>query len=72
MDCSPPGSFIHGISQARVLESVAIAFSTMKCYSVIKKNEIRQFATKRVELKIIILSQIKKDKHHLISLMCGI
>ena len=72
MDCSPSASFVHGISQARVLEWVAIAFSTTKCYSVIKKNEIRPFATKRVELKIIILSQIKKDKHHMISLMCGI
>ena len=29
MDCSQPGSFIHGIFQARVLEWVAIAFSTM-------------------------------------------
>ena len=27
MDCSPPGSSIHGILQARVLEWVAIAFS---------------------------------------------
>ena len=27
MDCSPPGSFIHGIFQARVLEWGAIAFS---------------------------------------------
>ena len=27
MDCSPQGSFIHGISQARVLEWVAISFS---------------------------------------------
>ena len=27
MDCSLPGSFIHGIFQARVLEWVAIAFS---------------------------------------------
>ena len=26
-DCSPPGSSIHGISQARVLEWAAIAFS---------------------------------------------
>ena len=29
MDCSLPGSFVHGIFQARVLEWVAIAFSTM-------------------------------------------
>ena len=29
MDCSLPGSSIHGIFQARVLEWVAIAFSTI-------------------------------------------
>ena len=28
MDCSLPGSFVHGIFQARVLEWVAIAFSS--------------------------------------------
>ena len=27
MDCSPPGSSAHGISQARILEGVAISFS---------------------------------------------
>ena len=27
MDCSPPGSVVHGISQARILEWVAISFS---------------------------------------------
>ena len=27
MDCSPPGSSVHGILQARVLEWVAVAFS---------------------------------------------
>ena len=27
MDCNPPGSSVHGIFQARVLEWVAIAFS---------------------------------------------
>ena len=30
MDCDPPGSSVHGIFQARVLEWVAIAFSTQK------------------------------------------
>ena len=29
MDCSPPGSSVHGIFQARVLEWGAIAFSAM-------------------------------------------
>ena len=27
MDCSPPGSFVHGILQARILEWVIIPFS---------------------------------------------
>jgi len=27
MDCNPPGSFVHGIVQARILEWVAISFS---------------------------------------------
>ena len=28
MDCSPPGSSVHGIPQARILEWVAISFSS--------------------------------------------
>ena len=31
VDCSPPGSSIHGIFQARVLEWGAIAFSVLAC-----------------------------------------
>jgi len=31
-DCSPPGSSVHGIFQARVLEWSAIAFSRINCY----------------------------------------
>ena len=27
MDCSPPGSSVHGLSQARILEWVAVSFS---------------------------------------------
>ena len=27
MDCSPPGSSVHGISQSRILEWVASSFS---------------------------------------------
>ena len=33
IDSSPPGSFIHGIFQARVLEWGAIAFSKAVSYS---------------------------------------
>ena len=32
MDCSPPGSSVHGISQARILEWVAISFSRGSSY----------------------------------------
>ena len=37
MDCSLPGSSIHGIFQARVLEWGAIAFSIRKWYKESKK-----------------------------------
>ena len=35
MDCSPPGSSIHGIFQSRVLEWVAIAFSASGPYKML-------------------------------------
>ena len=35
MDCSLPGSSVHGIFQARVLERVAIAFSELKTNSTL-------------------------------------
>ena len=38
MDCSLPGSSIHGIFQARVLEWGAIAFSIYFVYCNINKN----------------------------------
>ena len=37
MDCSLPGSSVHGIFQARVLEWVAIAFSR-KCGYFLQKE----------------------------------
>ena len=33
MDCSPPGSSVHGVFQARVLEWGAIAVSNLRCTS---------------------------------------
>ena len=39
MDCSPTGSSIHGIFQARVLEWGAIAFSVTKLDSVLKSKD---------------------------------
>ena len=43
MDCSPPGSSIHGIFQARVLEWGAIAFSVIYPYI----SSIHQFEKKK-------------------------
>ena len=42
MDCSPPGSSIHGIFQARVLEWGAIAFSGIRVCSVVKNPPANQ------------------------------
>ena len=36
IDSSPPGSPVHGIFQARVLEWVAIAFSAVRLTAIIK------------------------------------
>ena len=38
MDCSLPGSSIHGIFQARVLEWSAIAFSDIGLLKEVKRN----------------------------------
>ena len=36
MDCSLPGSSVHGVFQARILEWVGIFFSRGSCYPGIK------------------------------------
>ena len=44
-------------------------------YSARKKNEAMPFAATRVQLEIITLSEVsqtKKDKYHMIPLLCGI
>ena len=61
MDCSPPGSSIHGIFQARVLEWGAIAFSncTPVTYVILDINYVsitklfRDFFTERICICII-------------------
>ena len=42
MDCSPPGSSVHGIFQARVLEWGAIAFKKKRheCYRVFENFKV--------------------------------
>ena len=48
---------------------------TEEYYSAIKKNEILPFAATRLQVEIIILSEVspkQKDKYHMILLICGI
>ena len=40
IDCSPPGSRVPGILQARTLEWVAIAFSGLSCLRLLKFSEL--------------------------------
>ena len=46
MDCSLPGSSVHGIFQARVLEWGAIAFSQSE-HRLIEKEELQVDTTER-------------------------
>ena len=44
-------------------------------HPAIKNNKITPFAATRMQLEIIILSEVsqkEKDKYHMISLICGI
>ena len=48
---------------------------TVEFYPAIKKNNIMPFAATWMELEMLILSEVsqkEKDKHHIISLICGI
>ena len=56
MDCNLPGSSVHGIFQARVLEWGAIAFSA------IKENEILPFTATRIDLEDVMLNEISRRK----------
>ena len=62
MDCSPPGSSIHGSFQARVLEWVAIAFSEMKPTDLLKRTKLHQ---------IILIVEMAISSHGL-SLVCAL
>ena len=54
LDCSPPGSSVHGILQARVLEWGAIAFSTREerhCLFGATGVRFRELLKKTLDLK---------------------
>ena len=53
MDCSPSGSSVYGISQARILEWVAISFSRAYSDPIIK---LRKSQANQDELVTILIS----------------
>ena len=66
MDCSPPGSSVHGIFQARVLEQGAVAFSSSLGYTTLNKIVGLKFLRKRCfsQLYLFILIISKLQEHH--------
>ena len=54
MDCSPPGSAVHGISQARILEY----------YLTIKRNEIESFVVMGLILESVMQSEVKWEREN--------
>ena len=81
IDCSLPGSSIHGIFQARVLEWGAIAFSVIKLDSILKSRDIT-LPTKVHLVKAIVFPVVmygcecwtikKAECEELMLLSCGV
>ena len=71
MECSPPGSSVHGISQARIMEWVAISSSRgssqsrdwtcVSCISCINRRILYHWSTEE-DLKNIMLSEINQSQ----------
>ena len=77
VNCSPPGSSVHGILQASILEWVTIHMICvciyskymlhifiMEYYSTIKKSEIMSFSPTYMDLEIIILSEVSQTENN--------
>ena len=67
MDCSLPGSFVHGIFQARILEWVAISFSrgssrprNQTCTSCIAGEFFTHWAIREVHLLVNFLNMVEE------------
>ena len=50
MDCSPPGSSVPGILQARILEWVAISFSNACYVASVVSNSVRPYGQQPTRL----------------------
>ena len=76
MDCSLPGSSIHGIFQWTVLEWGAIAFSHWDITQSLKKrNTFESVLIRWINLEPITQSEVSqkvKDKYHILTHIYGI
>ena len=75
MDCSPPGSYVHGIFQARILEWVAFSRGSSKttdqiCICCFAGGYLFIWATKK-PTDVIIGSQRRLSTKELMLLNCG-
>ena len=63
MDCRLPGSSVHGIFQARVLEWDAIAFSAQVRMAIIKKIYRQQMLERvwRKDISLALLTGVQTD-----------
>ena len=57
MDCSLPGSSVHGIFQARVLEWVAIAFSDSMLYGDLSEKKIHTRVDMYIHITVSLYSR---------------
>ena len=74
IDCSLPGSSVHGIFQARVLEWGAIAFSTHKHYTS-SKHMLLTISLKLISFKLlntIFVSVMYPFKKRIFEPFCGL
>ena len=72
MDCSPPGSFIHGIIQARVLEWVAIACSVsyLNSLKIEAFNSLKYASLVAVSsTRLLLRSEVRRSKQIFLDLL---
>ena len=71
IDGSPPGSSIHGIFQARVLEWGAIAFSVLKVTGpLLRLWHLVPFSSKGLEYIIQVIYSLAKNSRKSRNLLC--
>ena len=60
MDCSPPGSSVHGISQTRILEWVVISFSRRSSWQVLGLSQNPQNYVQLIGLIYVYICTVEK------------